>query len=139
MAEHQLPKLTVRVRFPSSAPQTYRSSEALFPERSGSMAINCGSVGRLHGPTTFGRGCATGPFWPTACKSLGLPVSALLSLICSPTAQLPSSAVELRRVSDGQGAYGIGPGQGLTRPHRDHVATLARSVPHRMSASQVSV
>jgi hypothetical protein len=34
---------------------------------------------------------------------------------------------------------GIGPGQVLTRPHQDHVATPATSVPHRMSASQVSV
>ena len=29
MAEHQLPKLTVRVRFPSSAPKNYPWSEAI--------------------------------------------------------------------------------------------------------------
>ena len=54
MAEHQLPKLTVRVRFPSSAPENYPWSEALFPGRPGSTVINCGSVGPSTGPTTFG-------------------------------------------------------------------------------------
>ena len=56
MAEHQLPKLTVRVRFPSSAPDNYPWSDAIFPERRGSTAINCGSVGPSTGPTTFGAG-----------------------------------------------------------------------------------
>jgi hypothetical protein len=50
MAEHQLPKLTVRVRFPSSAPETDPWSEALFLERPGSTAINCGWVGPSTGP-----------------------------------------------------------------------------------------
>jgi hypothetical protein len=34
MAEHQLPKLTVRVRFPSSAPENYPWSEAPFSRTS---------------------------------------------------------------------------------------------------------
>ena len=56
MAEHQLPKLTVRVRFPSSALQNYSWSDAILGERFGSTAITCGSVGCSTGPTTFGRG-----------------------------------------------------------------------------------
>jgi hypothetical protein len=52
MAEHQLPKLTVRVRFPSSAPQDSPWSEAIFLELPGSTSINCGSVGPSMGPTT---------------------------------------------------------------------------------------
>jgi hypothetical protein len=55
MAEHQLPKLTVRVRFPSSAPENYPWSDTPFPERPDSTAINCGSVGPSTGPTTFRR------------------------------------------------------------------------------------
>jgi hypothetical protein len=51
MAEHQLPKLTVRVRFPSSAPENYPWSEALS-RTSRLTAINCGSVGPSTGPTT---------------------------------------------------------------------------------------
>ena len=53
MAEHQLPKLIVRVRFPSSAPDNYPWSDAIFPERRGSTAINSGSVGPSTGPRRF--------------------------------------------------------------------------------------
>jgi hypothetical protein len=56
MAEHQLPKLTVRVRFPSSALKNYSWLAAIFRERSGSTAISCGSVGPSTGPTTVGTG-----------------------------------------------------------------------------------
>jgi hypothetical protein len=55
MAEHQLPKLTVRVRFPSSAPENYPLSDALFqnvPAQRRSTAAPSG----LHGPTTSGAG-----------------------------------------------------------------------------------
>jgi hypothetical protein len=54
MAEHQLPKLIVRVRFPSSAPDNYPWSDAIFPERRGSTAINCGSIGPSTGPRHLG-------------------------------------------------------------------------------------
>jgi hypothetical protein len=50
MAEHQLPKLTVRVRFPSSAPENSPWSDTIFRERSGSTAINWSSVGPSTGP-----------------------------------------------------------------------------------------
>ncbi len=50
MAEHQLPKLTVRVRFPSSAPQDSPWSEAIFLERPG-LNVDQLRLGRaLHGP-----------------------------------------------------------------------------------------
>jgi hypothetical protein len=55
MAEHQLPKLTVRVRFPSSAPENSPWSDTIFRERSGSTAINCNSVGPSTGPTDQAR------------------------------------------------------------------------------------
>ncbi len=55
MAEHQLPKLIVRVRFPSSAPDNYPWSDAIFPNGVATTAINCGSVGPSTGPTTFVR------------------------------------------------------------------------------------
>ena len=50
MAEHQLPKLTVRVRFPSSAPENYPWSDAPFSPAS---LLNTDQLrlGRaLHGP-----------------------------------------------------------------------------------------
>ena len=53
MAEHQLPKLTVRVRFPSSAPENYPWSEAFLLERASSTAINCGHDRALHGSHAF--------------------------------------------------------------------------------------
>ena len=53
---HRLPKLTVRVRFPSSAPEDHPWSERVFRERPGSTAINCGLIGRSTGLTTFGAG-----------------------------------------------------------------------------------
>ena len=55
MAEHQLPKLTVRVRFPSSAPENYPLVRRHFRERSDSTAINGGSVHPADEPIdTFG-------------------------------------------------------------------------------------
>jgi hypothetical protein len=56
MAEHQLPKLTVRVRFPSSAPEDYPLMRGPFRERPGSTVSNCGPVGpsRPHDQLIFG-------------------------------------------------------------------------------------
>jgi hypothetical protein len=69
MAEHQLPKLTVRVRFPSSAPENYPWSDTPFPERPDSTAINCGSVGPSTGPRHSGGPTKKSPSsarWPSS-------------------------------------------------------------------------
>jgi hypothetical protein len=52
MAEHQLPKLTVRVRFPSSAPKDHPRSGIV--SRKAPAQLRLGRT--LHGPTTFGEG-----------------------------------------------------------------------------------
>ena len=51
MAEHQLPKLTVRVRFPSSAPKNY--PWGLSSRTCRSAPINCGLDRALHGSHAF--------------------------------------------------------------------------------------
>jgi hypothetical protein len=54
MAEHQLPKLTVRVRFPSSALQNYPWSDALFPSVLAQRRSTAARSGPSTGPTAFG-------------------------------------------------------------------------------------
>ena len=56
MAEHQLPKLTVRVRFPSSAPENYPWSGPFFASDPAQQRSTAASVGPSTGPTTFGTG-----------------------------------------------------------------------------------
>jgi hypothetical protein len=76
-----------------------------FPERSGSTAINCGSV-------VYGEHLEI--LRPAVER---LPVSAILSLMRSATSQLPSSAMELRKVALPADERNNGPHRWL-RPRR---------------------